>query len=296
MTIEHGDRTPPAGRRRPRPRQWLATVAGERLLEVRAEGLEGRELKDAGDLAAHELLMRLLADAPARATRAVRGGAREPADTARDSRPTGSGSSTRSTAPASSPSRRATTGPCTSRCGRTGDLVAGAVAQPALGETFGTAGRPSYPTAPRERPRIAVSRTRPPAFVEALAAEIGADLVPDGLGRREGDLGGPRRQRRLRARRRPVRVGQRRARRRGPRRGSVLLARRRLARCATTRTTCRCPTSSCAGPSWPSRSWTSSGGTAPTETGYRCPSARSRPLGHRSGPAGQDGWPVGLCR
>src|SRR5215218_9612948 len=41
---------------------WLATVAGERLLEVRSEGLEGRELKDAGDRAAHELLMELLAE------------------------------------------------------------------------------------------------------------------------------------------------------------------------------------------------------------------------------------------
>src|SRR4030095_3779577 len=32
------------------------------LLEVRAEGLEGKELKDAGDAAAHDLLMRLLAE------------------------------------------------------------------------------------------------------------------------------------------------------------------------------------------------------------------------------------------
>src|SRR3954471_15133373 len=41
---------------------WLATVAGERLLQVRGEGLEGRELKDAGDQAAHELLMALVAE------------------------------------------------------------------------------------------------------------------------------------------------------------------------------------------------------------------------------------------
>ena len=40
---------------------WLATTAGDRLLEVRGEGLEGRALKDAGDRAAHELLMALLA-------------------------------------------------------------------------------------------------------------------------------------------------------------------------------------------------------------------------------------------
>ena len=95
--------------------------------------------------------------------------------------PTGSGSSTRSTAPASSPSRRATTGRCTSRSGQDGELVAGAVAQPGLGTTFDT-GAPAASSrrAPPSGPRIAVSRTRPPAFVEALADEIGADLVPMG--------------------------------------------------------------------------------------------------------------------
>src|SRR4051812_9136027 len=42
---------------------WLATTAGELLLEVRKEGLEGKELKDAGDLASHHLLMELIASA-----------------------------------------------------------------------------------------------------------------------------------------------------------------------------------------------------------------------------------------
>jgi hypothetical protein len=51
---------------------------------------------------------------------------------------------------------------------------------PALGETFSTAAAPVVPDRTSERPRIAVSRTRPPAFVEALAAELGADLVPMG--------------------------------------------------------------------------------------------------------------------
>lgn len=61
-----------------------------------------------------------------------------------------------------------------------GELVAGAVAQPALGETFST-GRPSaVPPRTSQRPRIAVSRSRPPAFVEALAAELDAELVPMG--------------------------------------------------------------------------------------------------------------------
>ncbi len=49
---------------------WAATVAGE-LLDPRSgrQGLEGRELKDAGDQAAHDLLMALCARAPARTTR-----------------------------------------------------------------------------------------------------------------------------------------------------------------------------------------------------------------------------------
>ena len=41
---------------------WAATVAGELLLEVRGQGLQGKELKDAGDQAAHDLLMQLLAE------------------------------------------------------------------------------------------------------------------------------------------------------------------------------------------------------------------------------------------
>ena len=41
---------------------WAAEPAGARLLEVRAEGLEGRALKDAGDAAAQELLAGLLAE------------------------------------------------------------------------------------------------------------------------------------------------------------------------------------------------------------------------------------------
>src|SRR5262245_37415951 len=39
---------------------WAATVAGERLEGLRTQGLEGRELKDAGDALGHDILMRLL--------------------------------------------------------------------------------------------------------------------------------------------------------------------------------------------------------------------------------------------
>ena len=155
---------------------WLATTAGERLLEVRGQGLEGRELKDAGDLAAHELLMALLADHrpgdavlseegkddPVRLT-ADRVWIVDPLDGTREF---------------SEPPREDWA--VHVALWERGQLVAGAVAQPALGETFSTAAPPTVPPRTSARPRIAVSRTRPPAFVEALAAELDAELVPMG--------------------------------------------------------------------------------------------------------------------
>jgi 3'(2'), 5'-bisphosphate nucleotidase len=155
---------------------WLATVAGERLLEVRQEGLEGRELKDAGDVAAHELLMELLAEhRPGDAVLSeegkddkVRLGASrvwivDPLDGTREF---------------SEPPRDDWA--VHVALWQDGDLVAGAVAQPALGETFNT-GQPSVvPPSTAVRPRIAVSRSRPPEFVNALAQELDAELVPMG--------------------------------------------------------------------------------------------------------------------
>ena len=155
---------------------WLATVAGERLLEVRQEGLEGRELKDAGDRAAHDLLMTLLAEhRPGDAVLSEEGkddkvrlssdrvwivdpldGTREFSELPRDD------------------------WAVHVALWANGDLVAGAVAQPALGETFDTGAPPVVPPSTAPRPRIAVSRSRPPAFVHALAEELGADLVPMG--------------------------------------------------------------------------------------------------------------------
>jgi 3'(2'), 5'-bisphosphate nucleotidase len=155
---------------------WLATVAGERLLEVRQEGLEGRELKDAGDRAAHELLMGLLAEhRPGDAVLSEEGkddkarltssrvwivdpldGTREFSEVPRDD------------------------WAVHVALWADGDLVAGAVAQPALGETFHTGAPPVVPPSTAPRPRIAVSRSRPPAFVHALGEELGADLVAMG--------------------------------------------------------------------------------------------------------------------
>jgi 3'(2'), 5'-bisphosphate nucleotidase len=155
---------------------WLATVAGERLLQVRGEGLEGKELKDAGDRAAHELLMELLAEhRPGDSVLSEEGKddkARlakkrvwivDPLDGTREF---------------SEPPREDWA--VHVALWEDGELTAGAVAQPALGETFNTGEPPAVPARTSERPRIAVSRTRPPAFVQALAEELDAELVPMG--------------------------------------------------------------------------------------------------------------------
>jgi 3'(2'), 5'-bisphosphate nucleotidase len=155
---------------------WAATVAGELLLRVRQGGLEGTELKDAGDLAAHELLVRLLAEhRPADAVlseeaaddkarlQAERVWIVDPLDGTREFSEPGRDDWAVHVA-----------------LWQAGDLVAGAVAQPALGQTFSTASIHAVPPRSSTRPRIAVSRTRPPAFVEALARELDADLVPMG--------------------------------------------------------------------------------------------------------------------
>ena len=61
-----------------------------------------------------------------------------------------------------------------------GELRAGAVALPAAGITLSTQNPPQIPTSGVDRIRLAVSRTRPPAFVEQLAEALDARLVPMG--------------------------------------------------------------------------------------------------------------------
>jgi 3'(2'), 5'-bisphosphate nucleotidase len=155
---------------------WLADAAGARLLEVREQGLTGRDLKDAGDRAAQDVLARLLAetrpddsvlseeaaDDKARLT-AHRVWIIDPLDGTREF---------------SEPPREDWA--VHVALWEDGELTAGAVAQPAIGRTFHTGEPPVVPPRSSERPRIAVSRTRPPAFVQALAAEIDAELVPMG--------------------------------------------------------------------------------------------------------------------
>jgi 3'(2'), 5'-bisphosphate nucleotidase len=167
---------------------WAAERAGTVLLDVRAgaaaNGLEGKALKDAGDLASHELLMKIFAqhkpDDAVLSEEEHRGtsgahdrltasrvwiidpvdGTREYSEVPRDDWAVHVALWERSAG---------------------GDgLTAGAVAQPALGETFHTGDPVGVPARTSDRPRIAVSRTRPPAFVQALAEEIDAELVPMG--------------------------------------------------------------------------------------------------------------------
>ena len=155
---------------------WLADAAGRRLLEVRQQGLVGRELKDAGDRAAQDVLARLLAehrpDDSVLSEEAADDKARlsahrvwiiDPLDGTREF---------------SEPPRDDWA--VHVALWEDGELTAGAVAQPAIGETFDTGHPPVVPPRTSTRPRIAVSRTRPPAFVQALAAEIDAELVPMG--------------------------------------------------------------------------------------------------------------------
>jgi 3'(2'), 5'-bisphosphate nucleotidase len=155
---------------------WLAAAAGERLLEVRGEGLAGRDLKDAGDRAAHVLLMELL-------------GRHRPGDAVlseegKDDKARLASSRVWIVDPLDG-TREFSEVPREDwavhvALWQDGDLVAGAVALPALGQTFHTGRPPVVPTSTAARPRIAISRSRPPEFVHALAKELDAELVPMG--------------------------------------------------------------------------------------------------------------------
>ena len=160
---------------------WAATVTGQRLQSLREKArdstpLEGRALKDAGDALGHDILLQLLAmyrpddailseegkDDKIRLT-SDRVWIIDPLDGTREY---------------SEPPRDDWA--IHVALWQSGDLVAGAVAQPGMSTTFSTAEPPVVPPPTSHRPRLAVSRTRPPAFVEELAAEIDGELVPMG--------------------------------------------------------------------------------------------------------------------
>ncbi|RZU33367.1 inositol monophosphatase family protein [Blastococcus saxobsidens] len=153
-----------------------ARAAAEALLPLRATGRTGRELGDAGDAAGQRAIAGVLAaerpddvvfseeavDDPRRLT-AERvwivdplDGTREYSDPARDD------------------------WAVHVALWSAGDLVAAAVALPALGEVHVTDPAP-VPTARPDGPvRIAVSRTRPPAEARAVASALDGELVPLG--------------------------------------------------------------------------------------------------------------------
>jgi len=157
---------------------FAAEAAGARLLEVREQGLEGRALKDAGDAAAQEVLAALLAE-------------HRPGDSVLSEEASDDKSRLDAdrvwiidpldgTREFSEPPREDWAVHVALWERTAAELTAGAVAQPALGETFNTGTPAQVPPRTSDRPRIAVSRTRPPEFVKALAEEIGAELVPMG--------------------------------------------------------------------------------------------------------------------
>jgi 3'(2'), 5'-bisphosphate nucleotidase len=153
----------------------LATEAGEYLLSLRAAGdLTPEELRRQGDAGAQDVLARRLAqerpddavlseeakDSPARLS-ASRVWIIDPLDGTREY---GEGRADWAVHVA---------------LWVDGELAAGAVAIPAEGITLDTASPLPRPE-PAARLRLAVSRSRPPAFVARLAEALDAELVPMG--------------------------------------------------------------------------------------------------------------------
>jgi 3'(2'), 5'-bisphosphate nucleotidase len=158
----------------------VARAAGELLLEIRgthlASGTDPAVLRAAGDRAAHEMIAAALArhrpGDPVLSEEAPDDGARlrsrrvwiiDPLDGTREF----------------------------GEPGRTdwavhvalvvdGEVAAAAVALPAEGLVLATEPAPVLPPAEGGSPRLAVSRSRPPALVGALAADLGATVHPMG--------------------------------------------------------------------------------------------------------------------
>ncbi len=160
----------------------LAELAGEALLALRdrllAEGVEPRAIKDAGDAAAHELLMaELTRRRPDDAVLSEEAREDERTDPRRldaprvwiidpldGTREYGEGRSDWAVHVA---------------LVEDGVPTAGAVALPGLGMVLGTGEPPTVPAAP-DPLRVIVSRSRPPAEALAIAEGLGAELVEMG--------------------------------------------------------------------------------------------------------------------
>jgi 3'(2'), 5'-bisphosphate nucleotidase len=162
----------------------LAGQAGQRLLELRAQGGDPDVLRKAGDRLSHEFLTAALAvqrpgdvvlseegaDNPARLS-ARRVWIVDPLDGTREFGEPGRSDWAVHVALWE---KGDVSGP--------GDLTAGAVALPAQGTVLSTAEPP--PPLPEDvasdRIRIVVSRSRPPSFVRNISGLINAELVPLG--------------------------------------------------------------------------------------------------------------------
>jgi len=156
----------------------LAVAAGERLIKLRSSGMTVDDLRRAGDLGSHEYLATELArvrpndavlseeavDDPVRLT-AERVWIIDPLDGTREFGEEG----------------RVDWAVHVALWER-GELTTGAVALPAQDAVLSTAEPPPPlpPLAPGAALRLVVSRSRPPEFVQRLAEQLGAELVPLG--------------------------------------------------------------------------------------------------------------------
>jgi 3'(2'), 5'-bisphosphate nucleotidase len=153
-----------------------ARAAAAALLGLRAEGLDGRALGDAGDAGAQRAILAVLAhERPddlvfseeaaddLRRLDAERVWIVDPLDGTREYAEAGRHDWAVHVA-----------------LWTAGELTAAAVALPALGEVLVTAPPPVVPPRADGRVRIAVSRTRPPVVADAVAGALEAELVPLG--------------------------------------------------------------------------------------------------------------------
>ncbi len=153
----------------------LARQAGGLLAGLQRGGLEGKELGAEGDRVSHELLVGLLAE------RFPNDRVRSEEDDQREALTTDVGrvwivdplDGTREY------SERRTDWAVHVALAVHGAPVVGAVALPGLDLVLGTGSPPPLPPQP-PRPRLVVSRTRPPEFVPFVAERLGAETVPMG--------------------------------------------------------------------------------------------------------------------
>ena len=172
----------------------LAHAAGLALQQVRAGSAEGSELKAAGDQRAQQVLAALLAEHrpndqvlseeaadPVARLRADRVWIIDPLDGTREFSERGRTDWAVHVALwARGQSGPGDHGLSDQGLGDQGRLVAGAIALPARQTSYGTDDPPVLPDRPAGPIRLAVSRSRPPAFVTQLAELLGAELVPMG--------------------------------------------------------------------------------------------------------------------